>query len=432
MHPQEAQATKAMVDRCNKCGLCTSACPVYRQVLIEAANPRGRIQLVKNYLEGNIPLTKRFREIILTCLLCENCMVNCPSGVRHDQVFNALRAELVATYGLDWKKRLIFRLLTDEKLLRSSVVFARLGRNWLLEKLAKGMRIGNIPVGKLPLVNPRPFRDRFNGVIRPDGEAQGRVFYFTGCFTNYFAEDVGKAVVNVLRKLRVEIEIPAAQDCCGIAAILSGEGDLPLKNVQRNVSTLSRFRADAVLVDCATCGAAFRKEYPDLLSRKGLDTSQAEVLKGKTRDVMEYVAERLAAPPLSVNYAGEKIRVTYHDPCHLVRAQGVSDAPRKILRALPQVEYVEMEEANTCCGGGGSFQFDYPEVSKGITEKKIGHIRATGARIVVTGCPGCRLTIGGNMGERDAIAVLHPLQLLDMALSGDDFTKLPFALPGRL
>jgi len=418
MERQAKQETKKMVDRCNKCGLCTTACPVYQQVLIEAANPRGRIQLVKYFLDGKIPLSKRFKEIILTCLLCETCVVNCPSGVRHDQVFNDLRAELVKQYGLGWKKRLIFQLLNNEKMLRSSMVFARLGRSRLIETLTKGMRIGNIPAEKLPRVNPRPFRDRFDGVIRPDGAPTGRVLYFTGCFTNYFAADVGQAVVNVLKQLRVEIEIPKAQDCCGIAAILSGDGDLPLESVSRNIATLSRAHVDAVLVDCATCGAAFRKEYLALLKRKGMETAQAEILKGKTFDVMEYIAERLDELPLPKDYKGEKIRVTYHDPCHLVRAQGVSDAPRKILKALPQVEYVEMEEANTCCGGGGSFQFDFPEISKGVTEKKIARIRETGARVVATGCPGCRVTITGNMGEPNRIAVLHPMQLLDMVLSG--------------
>ena len=171
------------------------------------------------------------------------------------------------------------------------------------------------------------------------------------------------------------------------------------------------------MVDCATCGAAFKKEYIALLKRKGLDTTQAEVLKKKTFDVMEYVAARIGELPLRKNGGREKVRVTYHDPCHLVRAQGVSDAPRRILKALPNVQYVEMEEANTCCGGGGSFQFDFPEVSKGITEKKIKHIRETGASIVVTGCPGCRLTIGGNMDGHERTSVLHPMQMLDRALS---------------
>ncbi len=384
----DIQETKAMVDRCNKCGLCIPSCPVYQQILTEAASPRGRVQLVKNFLEGEVSLSKRAKEIILTCLLCDSCVVNCPSGVRQDHLFADFREELVKQYGLEWKKRLLYTLLTNEKLLRSSVIFAKLGRNWLLETFAKGMRIGNIPAGKLPRVNPKPFRDQFEGVIRPEGKAEGRVFYFTGCFTNHFAGDVGQAVVNILKKLRLEIEIPRGQDCCGIAAILSGDGEMPLKSVEKNIA---------------------------LLKRRGMDTSAAEALKKKTLDVMEYVAARMEKLPLAKNGSGKKVRVTYHDPCHLVRAQGVSDAPRKILKALPQVEYVEMEEAGTCCGGGGAFQFDFPGVSKGITEKKIKNIRQAGAGVIVTGCPGCRLTIGGNMDEGHPISVLHPLQLLDEA-----------------
>ena len=359
----DTQETKNMVDRCNKCGLCISACPTYQQILTEGASPRGRVQQVKNYLEGNVDLSKRFKEIILSCLLCETCVVNCPSGVRHDEIFTDLRGELVKKYGLNWKKRLIYTLLTNEKFLHSTTIFARLGRNWLVETFAKGMRVGNIPMGKLPMVNPKPFRDQFGGVIRPDGEPKGRVFYFTGCFTNYFAAGVGQAVVNVLKKLGLEIEIPSEQDCCGIAVILSGEEDLPLKNVEKNISMLTRAEVDAVLVDCATCGAAFKKEYIALLKRKGMDTRQAEVLKKRTFDVMEYVAARIDDLPLPKNGFKNKIKITYHDPCHLVRAQGVSEAPRKILKALPQFEYVEMEEANACCGGGGCFQFDFPCVS---------------------------------------------------------------------
>jgi len=413
----DLQETKDMVYRCNKCGLCISTCPVYQQILMEAASPRGKVQVVKNYLEGNLELSKRFKEIILTCLLCENCVVNCPSGVRHDHVFTDLRGELVRRYGLDWKKRLIYKLLTNEKFLHSFSVFAKLGRNWLLETFAKGMRIGNIPVERLPKVNAKPFRDQFNGVILPDGEAKGRVFYFTGCFTNYFAGDVGQAVVNVLKKLQLEIEIPSRQDCCGLAVILSGEEDLPIKNVEKNISILTRKEIDAVLVDCATCGAAFKKEYIALLKRKGMDTKEAEILKGKTYDILEYVAERIHLLPFRKDGNEKKIRVTYHDPCHLVRGQGVSEAPRKILKALPQVEFVETQDANMCCGGGGSFQFDFPQISKGITENKLRNIRETDASIVVTGCPGCRVTIGGNMNEQDRIQVLHPLQLVDKLLS---------------
>ncbi len=213
-----SQETKTMVDRCNKCGLCIPSCPVYQQILTEAASPRGRVQLVKNILEEKVPLSQRGKEIILTCLLCESCVVNCPSGVRHDRLFTEFRGELVKEYGLDWKKRLLYNLLTNEKSLHRSMIFAKLGRNWLLGIFARGMRIGNIPVGKLPRVNAKPFRDRFAGVIAPEGKPEGKVFYFPGCFTNYFSEEVGRAVVNVLKKLRLEVEMPPGQNCCGIAS----------------------------------------------------------------------------------------------------------------------------------------------------------------------------------------------------------------------
>src|SRR4030067_3590495 len=250
----EFQETRELVDRCNKCGLCIPACPVYQQVLMDAPSPRSKFQLVKSFLEGDVKLSKRFKEIILTCLLCENCVVNCPSGVRHDHVFTDLRTELIKKHGLNWKKQIIFRILTNEKLLHSSSIFANLGRNWLLETFAKSMKVGNIPVGKLPRVNPKPFRDRFDGTILPEGKPEGRVYYFTGCFTNYFAEDVGQAVVNILKKLHLQIDIPSRQDCCGIAPILSGEAEIPFNSVEKNIAAMAREEIQTGIVGCAPAG----------------------------------------------------------------------------------------------------------------------------------------------------------------------------------
>ena len=412
----ELQETRELVDRCNKCGLCIPACPVYQQVLMEAASPRGKVQLVKSYLEGDVELSKRFKEIILTCLLCENCVVNCPSGVRHDHVFTDLRTALIKKHGLSWKKQIIFRILTNEKLLRSSQIFAKLGRNWLLETFAKSMRIGNIPVEKLPKVNPKPFRDRFDGVILPEGEPKGWVYYFTGCFTNYFAEDVGQAVVNILKKLQYQIEIPSRQDCCGIAPILSGEADIPFSNVEKNIATMAREEIQTVLVDCATCGAAFKKEYVALLKRKGMDTTQAEILKNKTFDVLEYVAERVHLLPFPKNGGKEKIRVTYHDPCHLNRSQGITSQPRQVLKSLPGVTLVEMRDPQRCCGGGGSFSFYNYDLSKQISRRKVEDIEATQASVVVTGCPGCMLQLKDQLGQRgSSVEVKHLIQLVDEA-----------------
>ncbi len=113
--------------------------------------------------------------------------------------------------------------------------------------------------------------------------------------------------------------------------------------------------------------------------------------------------------------AGPKLRVTYHDPCHLVKGQKISAQPRNVLKAIPGVEYVELPGANDCCGGGGSFQVEHADTSRKITKRKVDNIRATKAQVLATCCPGCNLTIANHLDE--TIRVLHPVQLLQKALN---------------
>jgi glycolate oxidase iron-sulfur subunit len=108
-------------------------------------------------------------------------------------------------------------------------------------------------------------------------------------------------------------------------------------------------------------------------------------------------------------------RVTYHDPCHLLRSQGVKEEPRSLLKRIPGLEFMEMAGADICCGGGGTFQWEHPDVASGISSKKVQSIKDTRASLVASGCPGCRLQIYGNLGE-DSIQAVHPVELLARAL----------------
>jgi glycolate oxidase iron-sulfur subunit len=294
------QEIKDMVDRCNKFGHCIPSCPVYQQILTEAATPRGRVQLVKNFLEGNVSLSLRAKEIILTCLLCESCVVNCPSGVPGSPLYR-FSGGIGQTVRTGLEETADYTLLTNEKVLHSSMVFAKLGRNWLWRPLPRnadrkypGGNCASIPSLSGPVWGCPPRRE--SG--RPG-------FLFHRLFTNYFAGDVGQAVINILKKLRLEIEIPKGQDCCGIAAILSGDGDLPLKNVEKNISLLNQAEVDSVLVDCATCGAAFKKEYIALLKRKEWIPPRRGP-EEKDLDVMEYVAARMERLPLPKKGTGRR------------------------------------------------------------------------------------------------------------------------------
>jgi glycolate oxidase iron-sulfur subunit len=143
----------------------------------------------------------------------------------------------------------------------------------------------------------------------------------------------------------------------------------------------------------------------------------AELLASKTQDVTVFIdAHKDWLPKMSGN--GEKIRVTYHDPCHLVKGQKVSAQPRNILKSIPGVEYVEMPGANDCCGGGGSFQVEHAEISAKITKRKIDNAEATGAQVVATCCPGCNVTISNHLDPAKGMKTMHPVQLLQKALNG--------------
>jgi glycolate oxidase iron-sulfur subunit len=133
---------------------------------------------------------------------------------------------------------------------------------------------------------------------------------------------------------------------------------------------------------------------------------------GKVRDVSQIVCQFLDRLEIDEYAKDEPVSVTYHDPCHLVRGMGVTVEPRAILRSLPGVSFTEMDGAAECCGGGGAYQFDNVALSGGITSRKKDHMRATGAKIVATGCPGCRLTLTGNLFDDPRTSVLHTIEVL--------------------
>jgi glycolate oxidase iron-sulfur subunit len=167
----------------------------------------------------------------------------------------------------------------------------------------------------------------------------------------------------------------------------------------------------AVVVDCASCGAALKKEYAHILEEMGEDPRPARELAGKVADISEILArfdfEKVLKPV--------ERRVTYHDPCHLGRSQGVKEEPRSLLRRIPGLELVEMAGAETCCGGGASLPWEHPEVASGIGGNKAQSIRDTRAAVVASGCPWCRQQISANLGD-ESIRVLHPVELIAAAL----------------
>jgi len=412
---------------CIKCGLCLAHCPVYKEELLEVASPRGKVQLSRSLAEGKLDLSEQVKEAFFsTCLLCGSCVANCPSGVHGDHLFSGVRWRAKQKYGIDWRKSLMFRVLANRWLMSKSAALGGWARRnfsgpWIESKI----KAGALSVDRIPPFNKKAFSETVPEVVAPKtGKAKARVLYFHGCATNFVFGNIGNAVVDVLSKMGVEVIIPKDQGCCGLPIFLSGDRETSVEIIREALKLFAREDVDAVLVDCGTCGAALKNEYTNLLKdlrelgEKVTDEEikKAELLASKTQDVTVFIdAHKDWLPKLGEN--GQKIRVTYHDPCHLVKGQKISAQPRNILKSIPGVEYVEMPGANDCCGGGGSFQVEHGEISAKITKRKIDNINSTKAQVVATCCPGCNVTISNHLDPARGMRTMHPVELLQAALA---------------
>ncbi len=397
---------------CLKCAACQAVCPTYKVTRMERYAPRGRIQMVKKYLEGDLTVSRGLHEALMSCILCESCAHACPSGVRLDRVFENMRMELHEALGAKLPKKALFAALKNPMLLRLGARMGRVGQTAFLAPLNISWKLGKLPVNRLPTFNRSSFRQRMGEIVPARGTRRGRVLYFTGCATDLINEDVGDAVVKVLTGLGIEVVIPQDQVCCSVPIFLSGARREALPNIEKNLAIFDRDDVDAIVVDCATCGGGLKKGIPNLVEDLGLDTEKARRVAAKVKDVTEIVAERIDDVEWETRSSRSRVAVTYHDPCHLVRSMGISRQPRVLLDALEGVRLVEMAGADQCCGGAGAFQFEHVEISAGVTGRKKENIRSTGASVVATGCPGCRLTLSGNLDEEGDPLVVHTMQLM--------------------
>jgi glycolate oxidase iron-sulfur subunit len=398
---------KEEVYKCIKCGLCLTPCPVYNLLRFEGVSPRGRVQLIKKILEGKTELSENFQSLLFTCLLCETCTANCPSGLKTDRLMKIMRSEIQERLRPDWPKGMLGNLLRDKRRLPFFLFCERTRENLFSSQKGKSdlpadsefFRPGSKALRQqVPEVNPVP-------------EPKGKVLYFTGCATNYFYPNVGKSVIKVLNRAGMEVIIPRGQMCCGLPLFQAGGRKKALKNIRENLKLFNRKDVDAVVVDCAACGAALKKEYAQILEDMGEDAKPAKELAGKVMDISQI----LARSDLGKWLKPVPQRVTYHDPCHLGRSQGVREEPRDLLRQIPGLELVEMAAAEECCGGGAALPWEHPEVASGISRKKIQSIKETRAAVVASGCPWCRRQIGENLGP-DPIRVVHPVEVIAEAL----------------
>lgn len=223
-----------------------------------------------------------------------------------------------------------------------------------------------------------------------------------------FLPETNKATVDVLSLNGFEVVVPAQQGCCGALHLHGGQPDEARRLAMTNIEAFEALAVDAVLVNAAGCGSAL-KEYHHLFPAGSDWQQRAAHFSALVRDVHEFLDEaglRETPGPL-------KGRVTYQDACHLVHGQRVREQPRRLLQAIPELELVEMEHSDWCCGSAGTYNLEQPEASAQLLGEKLGAIRASGAEIVAAANPGCIFQIAA--GARKAgvpLRAVHPMKLL--------------------
>lgn len=377
---------------CMRCGNCKPVCPILREMGDEASSPRGRVRLIKGVSRGELTLTNRYVELVGKCLNCRACMDECPSGVEPNTAVLAAREDIVRQKGLSPAKRVIFRkLLRARRMFPASAKFLGLmqrisfvgSRHSPVRLLLPAI---GLPIDKeLPVFAMRSFLDRVPETISPP-ERKYRVAYFVGCSANLLMPEVGEAVVGLLNRLGVEVVVPRDQMCCGTPVFNSGDFDGARYLARKNVSTFGRLDVDAIITSCPSCGLALRSEWQHVL-----ELALPEGFAGKVYDFTEFLTDCLGVTELPTRTAGGS-RITYHDPCHLMRGLRVKKQPRQLL-ASAGLELVELAELDKCCGGGGTFNLYHPDLARKVGKRKVDSVISTGAETVVTGCISCMMQI---------------------------------------
>jgi glycolate oxidase iron-sulfur subunit len=396
--------------RCNRCGFCQVACPVFRATGRESGVARGRISLLRAIVEGRMEWNEELEGALFACLLCGACTANCFPGVPTAELVIAARRDYLERVGRKSSHKLLFsHLLPYPERLRLAAKTVALGHRSGLSRVAQALGLlrifgGDFPRG-LDIVKDFPARFLREQIV--PGRLQGRgreltVAYFAGCGMDIMAPGAAASSIELLREIAESVHVlPNA--CCGLPAKSYGDSEACRSLARRNLEILSSIEFDILVTDCSSC-ASFLKRYPDLFDPSEPLSTMARYASTHTRDLVEVAGEAI----LSHSEGARPLRVTYHDPCHASRGQGLRQKPRDFLRSVPGLEYCELPEADWCCGGPGTYAITNYELSRCVLERKVRNIQRTGAEAVLTSCPACivQLRYGLRLFGVDA-KVLH-------------------------
>jgi glycolate oxidase iron-sulfur subunit len=403
------------MSQCVHCGFCAEQCPTYLVLGTETDSPRGRIHLIRALVDGRAEPTPSLVRHLDLCLQCRACETACPSGVHFGNIMESGRAMLVeqGRLPLAWKLRVRLLRATFPHPRRLRLLFGllRLYQRSGLQRLVRASRVLRVLPGgmaeagsMLPQVPAKAFE-----MPPPSPAATRRVAMLTGCAMPILYARTHEATVRVLARNGVAVVPVESQRCCGALNLHAGDRRTARELARDNIDAFLEADVEAIIVNSAGCGSTM-KEYAELLHNDSEYGAKARKFSSLVHDVNEY----LAALPFEPPKGPLPYRVTYQDSCHLVHAQKVRSAPREILRAIPDLQLIEMEAPDRCCGSAGVYSFAQREMSLRLLDDKMRDVAGTHMDVIATANPGCMMQLeAGLRREKLSGRVVHIVELLD-------------------
>ncbi|HBR16223.1 MAG: hypothetical protein A3G39_06925 [Deltaproteobacteria bacterium RIFCSPLOWO2_12_FULL_43_16] len=428
------------INKCVLCGTCRSVCPTFGVVQREPASARGKVALCDAYLNKEIGISEGFIKHMNECVQCMACYAACPNDVNVPDIILAARAEIAKEKGMPFVKSFILEnILDSERLMPAAMKFASRLQGLLFKGVPEESGLHRrFP---LPLIDERrlvpPLAERFFMDVVADSSAfstaptghptkgwvgqttRPRVGFFAGCLINYMLPNIGEASLKVLEKAGASVVVPLDQLCCGMPALGMGDVETAKVLALKNLEAFEKYELDYITTACATCSDGLKRRFKELLSYEGEDVQRrVDKFSSKVRDITELLVNDFGFRISDFGFYKSQISnlksqiVTYHDPCHLRRGQGIADEPRELIE-MSGAKLKEMSHPCRCCGLGGSFNITNYDFSMEINRSKAEDIKNTGADIVATACPGCMIQIKDGLHQLGAdTKVVHVVELL--------------------
>jgi glycolate oxidase iron-sulfur subunit len=372
---------------------------------------------MRGVTDGRLELTDRVRRHLELCLDCRACETACPSGVQYGKLIEPFRVAMTADAGQpaghDWfHRRILFGLFPYPRRLRRALWPARIAQRIGLLQLLQATRLTRLlPPQISRMIEMLPPRRRDEGPLPEFLPAIGRrratVALFAGCVGDAMFRHVNWATARVLQINGCDVHVPRGQVCCGAIHYHAGSSEPAREFADQNLAAFPLGRFDAIVNNIAGCGSML-KDYGHHW-HDAQQTARA-AWASKVRDVNEFLDELGLVRP-----EGEiRAVATYHDACHLLHAQRIHDAPRRLLAEIPGLELRDLSESEVCCGAAGTYNLTEPEMSARLSRRKLENIRSTGARVAITSNAGCALQIAREARQQGLqLAVVHPMELLE-------------------